>query len=61
MDLNRKTVTRNAYRITKQRDRTALRVRVPGGHLEARHLSLVQEMAETFVNGTVHMTTRQGF
>ena len=61
MDLNRKTVTRNAYRITKQRDRTALRVRVPGGHLEARHLSLVQEIAESFGNGTVHMTTRQGF
>lgn len=61
MDLNRKIVTKNAWRITKHRDRTCLRVRVPGGHLDAHLLALVQSIAETFGNGTVHLTARQGF
>ena len=40
---------------------TASRVRVPGGHLEAKYLGMVQEIAEEFGNGTVHITSRQGF
>ena len=35
MDLNRKVVTKNAYRVTKDRSKTALRVRVPGGAVTA--------------------------
>jgi anaerobic sulfite reductase subunit C len=60
-DLNTKLIMRNAYRITSDRRHTCLRVRVPGGHLEARHLSLIQHIADTYGNGTVHITTRQGF
>jgi anaerobic sulfite reductase subunit C len=58
---DRKELTRNALRITRDRGLTALRIRVPGGHLQAGHLRLLQELAERFGNGTLHMTTRQGF
>lgn len=60
MDLNTKAIIRNAYRITSDRRHTCLRVRVPGGHLDARHLTLIQQIAEEFGNGTVHITIRQG-
>lgn len=61
MSVNRKEVTKNAYRITKVRNKTALRVRVPGGHLKAEFLELIQQIADTYGNGTVHLTSRQGF
>lgn len=61
MSINRKVVTKNAYRITKTRDKTCLRVRVPGGHLESKYLDLVNSIAQEYGNGTVHLTTRQGF
>ncbi len=61
MDINRKKITKNAYRITKKRGYTASRVRVPGGHLDASLLVKIQEIAEKYGNGTVHITTRQGF
>lgn len=60
-DLNRKTITRNAYRITSKRGLTCLRIRVPGGHLKARCLRVVQDIAERFGSGDVHITIRQGF
>lgn len=58
---DRKKLTKNAVRITKTRGVAALRIRVPGGHLEARHLRALQELAERFGDGTLHITTRQGF
>jgi anaerobic sulfite reductase subunit C len=61
VDLNTKALMRNAYRITADRRHTCLRIRVPGGHLAARHLILIQQIAEEFGNGTVHITIRQGF
>ncbi|SJZ56828.1 sulfite reductase subunit C [Selenihalanaerobacter shriftii] len=61
MSLNVKEFKKNAYRITKQRGITALRVRVPGGHLEAKYLSILQKVAEEYGNGDIHITTRQGF
>jgi anaerobic sulfite reductase subunit C len=61
LDVNRKQVTKNAYRITKVRGKTALRVRVPGGHLDVKHFAALQQIAEEFGDGTVHLTTRQGF
>lgn len=60
-DIVRKKITKNAYRITSKRAETCLRVRVPGGHLEACLLDVVRSIAERFGNGTVHLTTRQGF
>ncbi len=61
MDVNTKKLKKNAFRVTKERGLTASRVRVPGGHLDARYLSMIQEIAETYGNGSVHMTVRQGF
>lgn len=61
MDINTKSLKKNAFRVTKERGKTAARVRVPGGHLEAKYLTLLQEIAEKYGNGTLHITTRQGF
>ena len=61
MDINTKILKKNAFRVTKERGMTASRIRVPGGHLDAKYLSQIQHIAETFGNGTVHITSRQGF
>lgn len=61
MSVNTSVIIKNAWRVTKERGKTALRLRVPGGHLQATFLPLLQELAETYGNGTVHVTTRQGF
>ncbi len=61
MSIDRKKVTKNAWRITRDRDKTCFRIRVPGGHLNSKYLTLVQELAEEFGNGSIHLTTRQGF
>lgn len=61
VDINRKQVTKNAFRFTKDRNLTALRVRVPGGKIPAKLLAKVALIAEKYGNGEVHITTRQGF
>lgn len=61
MDINTKKLKKNAFRITKVRGLTASRVRVPGGFLDAKYLGMIQEIAEKYGNGSVHLTTRQGF
>ncbi len=61
LDINRKAITKNAYRITKVRGKTALRVRVPGGHLDAKYFDVLKEIAQKHGDGSVHLTTRQGF
>ncbi|MBC3889870.1 sulfite reductase subunit C [Acetobacterium paludosum] len=61
LDLNTKKIKKNAYRITKVRGETASRIRIPGGLLTADLLPKIQEIAETYGNGRIHLTTRQGF
>ncbi len=61
MDIDRKIVQKNAYRISKNRQKTCLRIRVPGGHIETKYLGIIQDIAERYGNGTLHITTRQGF
>ena len=61
LDLNRKVTIKNAFRITKRRNHTAIRIRVPGGHLTATQISLIAGIAEKFGDGQLHITTRQGF
>lgn len=61
MDINTKKLKKNAFRVTKERGIAASRVRVPGGHLDAKLLSNIQEIAETYGDGKVHLTNRQGF
>jgi len=61
MDINTKAIMKNAFRVTKKRGKTAIRIRVPGGHLDVKYFDILKKIAEEFGNGTVHMTTRQGF
>lgn len=58
---NTKKIIRNAFRISKVRGESAIRLRVPAGYMQARYLEVVQKLAEKFGNGTVHLTTRQGY
>ena len=61
LDVNTKKLKKNAFRVSKVRGIGASRIRVPGGYLNAKVLGMVQEIAETYGNGIVHLTTRQGF
>jgi len=61
LDLNRKKVTKNAFRITKMRNSTAVRIRVPGGHLGSEEMRIIADIAEKFGDGSLHITIRQGF
>ena len=61
LDINTKKAKKNAWRITKERGIGASRIRVPGGYCDAEVLGMVQEIAQTYGNGYVHLTTRQGF
>ena len=60
-DLNTKKVMKNAFRITKTKYKTALRVRVPGGLINSECLMIVSEISSKYGDGQIHMTTRQGF
>lgn len=60
-DLNTKKTMKNAFRITKNKYVTAVRIRIPGGSVNADTLKFVADIAEKYGNGKVHMTTRQGF
>ncbi|MGL5381668.1 sulfite reductase subunit C [Clostridium sp.] len=60
-DLNTRKVMKNAFRITKNKYETVLRVRVPGGAIHADTLKLVADVSQKYGNGEVHITTRQGF
>lgn len=51
MDVNTKSLIKNAYRVTRKRGLTALRVRVPGGHLPAKHLAAIQHIADRYGPG----------
>ena len=61
LDINTKKLKKNAFRVSKERGIGASRIRVPGGYLDAEVLGMVQEIAQTYGNGYVHLTTRQGF
>ena len=61
MDVNTKALKKNAFRVTKERGLSASRIRVPGGRMDAKYLADIQKIAETYGNGTVHLTIRQGF
>ena len=61
MDINTKQMKKNAFRVTKHRGITASRIRVHGGHLNVKFMPMIQEIAEKYGDGTVHITSRQGF
>lgn len=61
LEINTKKLKKNAFRVSKVREIGASRIRVPGGFLKAEILGQIQEIAEKYGNGIVHLTTRQGF
>ena len=59
-DLNTKKVMKNAFRITKHKYQTSLRVRVPGGLIDPESLMTVSKISSEYGDGQIHITTRQG-
>ena len=60
-DYNMKEYKKNAFRQSKHRGEIASRVRVPGGKIDSQSLMRVVEIAEKYGNGTINITSRQGF
>ncbi len=60
-DLNTRKLMKNAFRVTKTKYETSLRVRIPGGCVDPESLMIVSKIAHEYGNGQIHMTTRQGF
>lgn len=58
---NTKKIAKNAFRISKVRGESVIRLRVPGGDMDVRHLETIRKIADRFGNGIVHITARQGF
>lgn len=61
LDLNTKAIKKNAFRITKIRDKTSIRVRIPGGRLPSEVMPTLYKIAEEYGDGNLHITSRQGF
>lgn len=61
MEMNCGKLKKYAFRVTKNRNMASARVCVPGGSLNAKVLGQVQHIAETYGNGEIHLTIRQGF
>ena len=60
-DLNTRRAMKNAFRITKNKYMTAVRIRIPGGSIHTDTLKLVADLADKYGDGRIHITTRQGF
>uniref|UniRef100_A0A5Q0TJI9 4Fe-4S dicluster domain-containing protein n=1 Tax=Vibrio algicola TaxID=2662262 RepID=A0A5Q0TJI9_9VIBR len=54
-----KTRAKGDFRLSKVRGECMISVRVPGGIMPAHLLSVAQNIAETWGNGVIHLTTRQ--
>ena len=61
LDLNTKKIKKNAFRITKLRDKTSIRVRIPGGQIPAEIIPSLNKIATEYGDGFLHITSRQGF
>lgn len=60
MDVNMKKLKKNAFRYSKVRGETASRIRIPGGVINAKSMAKIAEIADTYGNGTIFVTNRQG-
>ncbi|MDU4133353.1 MAG: sulfite reductase subunit C, partial [Clostridium perfringens] len=60
-DIDIKKVRLNCFRQSKVPGEFMLQMRIPGGIVDAKYLSQIQEIAETWGNGTFHMGMRQTF
>ena len=53
------TLKKGGFMRQKQKNHFSLRLRVVGGNLTAKQLAKIAEVAETFGDGHVHLTSRQ--
>ena len=60
-DIDIKKERLNCYRQSKVPGEFMLQMRIPGGLVNAKYLSTVQEIAETWGNGSFHVGMRQTF
>ena len=58
-DIDIKKVRVNCFRQSKVAGEFMLQLRVPGGLIDAKYLSVIQEICQRWGNGTFHMGTRQ--
>lgn len=58
-DINVDKVRANCFRQSKIPGEFMLQMRAPGGSIEAKHLTIVKEIAEKYGDGTFHIGTRQ--
>ena len=60
-DIDVKQMSVHCYRQSKVPGEFMLQMRVPAGFIDAKYLSLCQEIAERWGDGNFHMGTRQTF
>ncbi|MGL4655162.1 MAG: sulfite reductase subunit C [Sarcina sp.] len=60
-DIDIKKLRKNCFRQSKVPGEFMLQMRIPGGLVDAKYLSTVQEIAQKFGNGTFHVGMRQTF
>lgn len=58
-DINVKKLRTNCFRQSKVPGEFMLQLRVPGNLIDAKYLTVIQHIAQTWGNGTFHMGTRQ--
>lgn len=54
------TLKKGGFMRQKQKNCFSLRLKVVGGHLDAKQLATIAEVSEKFGEGYVHLTSRQG-
>ena len=60
MSVDYKELKKGGFMRQKQKDCFAMRLKSVGGHFTAAQLGTVQQVAEKFGKGYVHLTSRQG-
>ena len=58
-DIDIKKVRVNCFRQSKVAGEFMLQLRVPGNLIDAKYLSIIQEICQKWGNGTFHIGTRQ--
>ncbi len=59
MDIDTRLLMKSGYRLTKDKNLTAARIRLPGGDLKANFLSQIKDVAQRYGRGVIHLSSRQ--
>ncbi|MBR1442414.1 MAG: coenzyme F420 hydrogenase, partial [Firmicutes bacterium] len=60
METDYATLKKGGFMRQKQKNNFSLRLKVVGGHLDAKQLYKIAEVSEKYGEGYVHITSRQG-